>query len=148
MMQPKTLLSASLKEPLLMWLLCLEENVAHSYLVLPYYYSQLSICWKSYIVWYLGCWTSTKYTWTLSVFIFSLQIKNNIKWHFIMFDRYLKLVIVGIQWTIKYKCNRMAMLPLWEMKLEVLKSASYNMCSFSINASFLTLCQVHYLLCA
>lgn len=32
------------------------------------------------------------------------------------FDRYLKFVIVAVQWTIKYKCNRLAVLPLGEME--------------------------------
>lgn len=68
------------------------------------------------MVCYLEYWTSTKYTWTLSVFIFSLQTKNNIKWHFMTFDEYLKFVIAGVQWTIKYKCNWLAVLPLWEIQ--------------------------------
>lgn len=89
------------------------KNVAPSYLILPYY-NWLYI--ESLIVWYLVYWTSTKYTWTLSVFIFPLQTKNNIKWHFMTFDRYLKFVIEALRWAIKYKCNSMAVLSLWEMQ--------------------------------
>ena len=33
------------------------------------------------------------------------------------FDRYLKFVIVAVQWTIKYKCNRMTVFPWWEMDM-------------------------------